>query len=268
MAMGTPDTVRFQAHLQRGGLGLPEMIRLLEAYAKIRDWDSVRRQAMRGNLLAKTSDYQVKDLLAAFRRRFLAPLGLPPVGLVASMIGAPVAEAAKLQVLFPYFILSDPLVERCYRDLVLPRLRDPSPRLSPGEVRAYLERLSSAHPELARWSAALCTRWAQGFGTLLRRFGLMERHPGTKLHRLWLLPEPFAFFWLWLWGDDRSFWEAWNHTLWEILQVPDEEKGRLLSEGATRRWWTYQWAGCIVHFQPAYDTVEAWIRHGLDGRDA
>lgn len=256
--MGRPE--QYQAHLQRGGTGLEEMRRLLLAWAEHGDWERLRQQAFRENLLGKRSDDLIKDLLGAFRRRFLRPHpDLPPAPLVARMQGTSIPEAARTQVLFPYFLRADPLAERCYRDLVLPRLEEASPALTRAEVQAHLETLAGEHPELARWSPYLRLRWARGFIALLRHFNLMERHPRTGLRRLYLLPETFAFFWLWAWEQNSSFWEADRLDLWTLLQADERVREELLAEGQLRGWWTYQRSGSIVSFHPRFPTLAAWL---------
>ncbi len=256
------ETVKFQAHLQRGGLGLEEMKRLLLAFAELGDVDEVTKRALRENLLGKTSGWMVKDMLYAFRRRFLSDSGLPPADLIALFLKGRVSEVAKNQVLFPYFVVTDPLVERCYRDLVLSRISNPG-QLTKEDVRAYLEELSAHHPELAKWSEELRRRWSRGFLTLLRRFGLMERSPGKGLKRLWLLPEPFAFFWFWFWERGGSFWFAAEQTLWELLQVNRQQMEELLVEGRLRGWWSYQRSGRIVEFQPRFLVLWEWLENAL-----
>ena len=94
--------------------------------------------------------------------------------------------------------------------------------------------------------------------------GLMERHPHTELHRLWLLPEPFGFFWLWLWERKKSFHETEQDELWEILQLTDSLRKELLSKGEVRGWWRYQRLGEIVEFYPLFSNFEKWVRDGLE----
>ena len=253
----------YRAHLHRGGLGIREMRRLLEAYAQSGSWDTLRREALTANLLGKTSSHQVRDLLNAFRRRFLSEPNLPPAPLVGQFIHSPLPEAAKLQVLLPYYLLTDLLVERCYRDLVLSRLSDGPTELPPPAVWAHLESLGEEHPELRRWSPALRERWVCGFRTLLRKFGLMDRPPSSRLRRPMLLPEPFGFYWLWLWERFGSFREAEAADLWSLYLLDVAQRERLLGEGQVRGWWTYQRLGSIVQFHATYD-LKGWLRHGLD----
>ncbi len=258
------EAVKFQAHLQRGGVGLEEMKRLLLVYAECGNEAEVKKRALEDNLLGKTSERMVKDMLYAFRRRFLSNSGLPPAELVALFVKSPLPEDAKNQALFPYFITTDSLAERCYRDLVLSRINNIKPQLTSREVKAHLEALSVDYPELAKWSEKLKERWSKGFLTLLRRFNLMERSPKKDLRRFWLLLEPFAFFWLWFWERDGSFWSAAEQTLWELLQVNERRIDELLVEGQLRGWWLYQRAGSIVDFQPKFSTLREWLLNALD----
>lgn len=259
--METPT--RFQSHLQRGGTGLPEMRRFLEAFAQHHDFERLKQQARHENLLGKTSSHMVNDALHAFKRRFLQPTSLPPTHLVAQAMGAPMPEAAKTQILFPYFVCTDPLVDECYRSLVLRRLENPKAALTRAEVTEHLLELGKQHPELTKWSEYLRVRWARGFLALLRQFGLMERHPRTHLRRLYLLPEPFAFYWLWFCQKDGSFWDATRNEVWTLLQLDERRKEELLAEGQLRGWWHYQRAGEIVSFVPRFTGVEEWLKNGL-----
>jgi hypothetical protein len=261
------EAVKFQAHLQRGGIGLEEMKRLLLAYAECGDELEVKRRAFEDNLLGKTSKWVVKDMLYAFRRRLLSNSGLPPAELVGTLLKFSIPEAAKNQTLFPYFIVTDPLAERCYRDLVLSQVNNSNPQLTRKEVRQHLEALSLNHPELAKWSEKLKERWSSGFLTMLRRFNLMERSPKKNLKRLWLLLKPFAFFWLWFWEQGGSFWSAVEHPLWELLQVDERRIEELLVEGQLRGWWSYQRSGSIVDFQPRFPTLKEWLVNALGGSD-
>ena len=257
------EAATYRAHLQRGGTGLTEMRRLLESFADHGDYNRLRQQALRENLLGKTSQHTVRDALKAFRRRFLQAKGLPPAPVVARAMRVFISEAAKAQILLPYFVRTDPLAEECYRTLVLARLKAPEATLSKDEVVAHLLELGQRHPELLRWSTRLRLTWAQGFLALLRQFGLMARHPNTNLRRLYLLPESFAFFWLWLCQGDGSFWDAERDEIWLLLQADQRQKEDLLLRGQLRGWWHYQRAGCIVTFTPVYGSVEEWLQNGL-----
>ncbi|MBC7234007.1 MAG: DUF1819 family protein [Chloroflexi bacterium] len=261
--MPSEQTRKYLAHLQRGGTGLVEMRRLLDAYAEYGDWEQLKVQARAHNLLGKTSAHMIDALLAAFKRRFLQPLGLPGALTVAMAMRSAMPEAAKTQVLFPYYVRSDALVERCYRDLVLPRITLPGAALCLDEVRVHLQHIGEQHPEVCAWSAYLQLRWSRGFLALLRHFHLLERYPSTALQRLWLLPEAFAFFWLGLWFTSGSYWSVTQDDLWPLLQTNAEMSERLLNEGHMKGWWSYQRLGGIVQFQPRYNSMEEWLQHGL-----
>ena len=261
MAVTVPT--RYRAHLQRGGLGVQEMLLLLDAYARHSSWESVRREALDKNLLGKTSLHQVRDLLQAFRRRFLSNTDLPPVHAVACFVRTSLPEAVKVQALLPYYLLTDALVERCYRDLVLPRLSDVQAKLRAQEVLEYLEHLAKDHSELRRWSKALRERWVRGFRALLRKMGLMDRAPSSRLKRSWLLLEPFAFFWLWLWERFGSFREVERAPLWELYLLDADHLDRLLAEGQLRGWWIYQRLGPIAQFHSEFENLAGWLQHGL-----
>lgn len=254
---------RFKADLQRGGTGLKEMRRLLEAFSQHGDFEKLKDQAFKENLLSKTSDHFIKSLLAAFKRRFLTPIDYPPAHIVAKAMVSKISETGKIQILFPYFIHSDPLVEEIYLNLVVPRSKSPNSHLQRDEVLNYMKSLTTNHTELKNWSEYLCLRWSRGFLALLRHFNLMERHPSTKIKRLWLEIDSFTFFWMWFWQHENSFWDAEKNDLWKIMQLEEKTKLELLIEGHLRGWWHYQRSGEIVQFQPKFKSVEDWLQYGL-----
>jgi hypothetical protein len=256
-------TRRFQANLHRGGMGLSETRRLLELFAEHEDFERLRQQALKENALGKTSDHHVRAMIYAFKRRFLQPFDLPPAHLVGAAMHSRMVDAAKTQIILPYFLRSDALAEECYRKLVLTRLGSSQAHLRTTEVVAHLVVLSENHSELNEWSDYLSLRWSRGFLALLRHFGLMERHPRTGLRDLWLLPEAFAFFWLWFWQQDNSFRKAERSEIWELLQVDERRKNELLAEGELRHWWYHHRLGGIVQFQPRFTSVKEWLENGL-----
>jgi len=256
--------VKFQAHLQRGGLGLEEMKRLLLVYTECLNELEVKRKAFEDNLLGKTSKWTINDMLSAFRRRFFSNSSLPPAEFVGKFLKLSIPEIAKNQVFFPYFIITDALVERCYRDLVLTKLNNPNAILTNKEVREHLENLGQNYLEIAKWTEKLKSRWTRGFLTLLRRFNLLEKNPKNNLKKMWLLPEPFAFFWLWFWEKGGSFWFAAEQPLWELLQVDEQRREELLIEGQLRGWWSYQRSGSIIDFQPKFLTLKEWLENALE----
>lgn len=254
----------FRAQLHRGGLGLTEMRILLERYAEHRDFAHLQKQAREENLLGKTSDRTVQALLSKFKRRFLNEDDLPNVDFVAQAMGSTMSDTAKKQIIFPYVIWSDPLLETCYREMVLPTTGESHPKLSREDVEICLDELAADHEELQQWSDQMRVRWSQAFLSFLRQFGLLTPHPDTHLKRLWLPPEPFAFFWIWFWQIEGSFWDTYRDDIWAILQLDDEAKDNMLVEGQTKGWWRYVRSADIVDFEPDYETLEGWLRDGLE----
>lgn len=254
---------KFEAHLQRGGTGVPEMIRLLQAYAEHEDIEKLKDQVFKEHLLGKTSTDMEKDVFYAFRRRFTRPNDLPSANYIAYMMNSRISEAAKTQLLFPYFLASDPMATHFYQKLVLTRISTSQSSLQIDDVYTYFEDASQSHPEIAKWSTEVRRRWCRGFIFFLRQFKLLEPKPGVILRRLWLLPEAFAFYWLWFWYQEESYHQANQNSWWPILQVDQAFKNDLLTEGQLRNWWRLQQAGEIVQFDPKYNSLGEWIDHGL-----
>jgi hypothetical protein len=216
---------KFEAHLQRGGTGVPEMMRLLKAYAEHGDEQRLKDQVFKEHILGKTSTYMEKDVFYAFRRRFTRLNDLPRSILAARVISLPISGAAKTQLILPYFLAADVMANHFYEKLVLARIYSPEATLEVNEVYDYFEQISGAHTEIASWSDKVRRRWCQGFMVFLRQFGMLDPKPGK--------------------------------------QVDQASKNELFTEGQLRDWWRIQQAGEIVQFQPTYQTLEEWIHHGL-----
>jgi hypothetical protein len=107
-------------------------------------------------------------------------------------------------------------------------------------------------------------RWSRGFLAFLRQFKLMQPQPSNELIRLWLLPEVFAFYWLWFYEMKISYREISQNRWWPDLQVDLRYMNEMLLDGQLRGWWNFQQAGEIVQFQPKFTSLEEWINHGLD----
>jgi hypothetical protein len=254
---------KFEAHLHRGGTGVPEMLRMLQAYSEHEDIEKLKEQVYKENLLGKTSTDMENNLFYAFRLRFTRSNDLPPTNLIARIICRPISDAAKIQLLFPYFLAADPMATNFYQYLAQAQLSSIRPSLQTSDVYNYFEKAAQSHPEIAKWTIGVQRRWCQGFVFFLRQFRILEPRPGSTLHRLWLLPEPFAFYWLWFWYQGESFYQASQNPWWQLLQVDKSAMNDLLSDGQLKKWWLIQRAGDIVQFQPQFRSLKEWIDHGL-----
>ena len=121
--LSSREAIVYKCNLHRAGVFLLENIRLLKAFAVYGDFKRLSEEALKENLLGKTSAHTIKAILQAFRRRFLNPHpSLLPAALVAQAVKAALPEVAKTQILFPYYLLSDAPVADVYRGLVLPQV--------------------------------------------------------------------------------------------------------------------------------------------------
>ena len=208
-------TANYKANLQRVGAAIPEAITLLTEYARRQDWQQVREATLKENLLQKGSSHTVKGILTAIRQRFWNTDGqLPPAGVVSQAMITDIPPAAKSQILYLYVCATDSLVRQTVLHLVKPLMASSSnASLAPDEVRDFLRREMTSHPELQVWSDHLQTRWCRGFLALLRDFGLMEPAPSNRLLHPVVRVEAFAFFLLWLLQSGTGPLPALEHPL-------------------------------------------------------
>lgn len=250
---------RFVANLHRVGLAVQDTETLLGALLQTGDWPEVVHLARSENLLAKSGSGRTKAVLDAVGRRYLAPPDwLPTRDLVARFFTTRAPIRAKAQVAFLYLLAEDALARTCLAALVLDR---PATResLYTADVVRFLEDLRSTHAELSRWSASTLKRWSQGFLSVLREVGFVERGTSNRLIDPVVLPEAFAFVLAWLIERTGSAKAAVDHQAFELLALDGTERRALLAEGHRRGWWRYAELGGAMELTFHAGTVEGLI---------
>lgn len=250
---------RFVANLHRVGLVVADTERLLSEFNRTRDWAAVVAGARAENLLAKTGSGRTKAVLDAIERRYLSPPDwLPDTELVARFFTTAVPVRAKAQVAFVYLVAEDALARRCLASLVLERPTDRQ-NLYTADIVRLLEDLRSSHPELDRWSASTLKRWSQGFLSVLREIGFVERGSLNRLIDPVIMPEAFAFVLAWLVERTGSAKMAIEHDVFGLLALDATERRALLAEGQRRGWWRYAELGGAMELALTHGTIEELI---------
>jgi len=253
------------ADLQHAGTAISETITILSEYLKYRDWERLRVSALEENLLKKRSSVTTSNFLRAVRHRFFVDRSpLPSADLVALAVVADMPKASKTQILYPYICKADALVEQAVLRLVKPRLQGSfSSDLTKEGVVNFLREESSSHPELRSWAESLTERWARGFLSLLRNFGVMTPAPKNKLLTPRVRVETFTFFLLGLLDSGLSVSETLADKLWQLYMMAEREKENLLVEASAKGWLHYARAASILEVEPRYASLKEWLEHGL-----
>ena len=257
----------FRAQLTEAGLALQDTAVLCAQYSAVGDWQQVRQQAFKENLLGKGSQERIKKLLKAVERRIVSaspPLNYPLP--IARFLAAEIGDAAKAQILFVLAVREDPALADAYQRLVVPALlaglRKPPSR---DAVLQYLESVAQAQPEVAKWSANTRIRWSQGFRLVLREAGMISGQGSTEVLSP-LVPREQTISFLChavAQGTQSSGWAILRHEVLRVLLLTDADAVRAARDLRDRGWWTFAQSGDIVEFRPNHGTLEDWMNHVL-----
>lgn len=221
------------------------------------------REIAQGKLLRKRSPSGRRHILAAVRRRFLQePAGLPPVEALSTALRIFATPVSRSQVVLPYLFVSDAGAFEIATRLVLPRL-EPGQRLTKAEVVTRLKTIFADRHQRP-WGAAVLTRWAEGFLSVLREVGAVGR--GAKREELLaysVRPEVFAFH-LWSRYEHGLRGTALHETpFWRLLLLRPPEARRLVGVVADRGWWKFTSAGGADEIVPIHGSLMEWLDVGL-----
>jgi hypothetical protein len=219
----------------------------------------VSREIAQGKLLRKRSSSGRRHVLAAVRRRFIEePAGFPHIDAVSAALRVFTTPVSRSQVLLPYLLASDAGAFEIATRLVLPRF-EPGQKLPKAEVVTRLKMVLGDRHQRA-WGAAVLTRWAEGFLSVLREVGALGR--GARREELLaysVRPEVFAFH---LWGQyEQGLRGAVLHEtpFWRLLLLHPPEARRLVGVVADRGWWKFTSAGGADEIVPIHGSLMEWL---------
>ena len=257
---------KYECGLTSEGVSLHEMVKLIEFYNDVDDYRELRLKVFSENFLGKNSDNRIDNILRAFKKRFLndADKGLPPVKVLFLAMNSDLPDESKRQILFPYYLFSDNLLRTTYDELVITNIeKGERLTINNADVVDFLKELGKEHKNMAMWSENSKKKWATRFLTFLRTFGMLEKYPANKLKKMYVLPETFAFFALWLADNGLPFQRIIPYILWRFYLMNEEEVLELTYYGNKKDWWYFEKAGGIITFPPKYN-LEGWLEHGLE----
>jgi len=253
----------FNSKLVTEGIAIQEMLKLLRLYNEVKDYKTLREIVFRENYLAKNSDIRIENILEAFRKRFLSGFDLPPPDILGKFVESNLSDAAKIQVLLPYYIYSDCLLKFTYFELVIKNLKlGEGLSISHSDVLNFLTSISKKN-NIRKWSKNLKKKWATRFLTFLRTFRMLGKYPDAKLRKIHLMPTTFAFYTLWFTSNGLSFQSVLSHEIWDFYLLTRDEILEAAYYGNKRGWWIIETSGGLISFQPNY-TIWEWIKHGME----
>jgi len=250
--------------LESCGLAAADTTLALGRLAAGADLRALGREIETGQLLTKRTAHGRRHILSAIRRRYVAaPLTLPTLPELATVLAAVSSSAAKNQMLLPYLLLSDRAAFELVDTLVLPRRLQGADRLSKADVIAALEAVFRRHRRKA-WSTYLCRRWSEGMLSVLREVGALGR--GAEREQLLsyaVRPEAFCFHLWGLYGTGLRGRALADSPFWRLLLLDGEEARRLIAAVAERGWWKFTKLGAAEEVLPVYHSPIEWAAHEL-----
>lgn len=259
-----PPKHAFRTGLESCGLAPADTITVLRALAGGSRLDEIRQEIAAGRLLTKRTAHGRRHVMAAIRRRYLAPPDpLPQVGELYSVVSHLKSSACKNQLLLPYVLMSDRAAFEIINALVIPRRVRAERQLTKTEV---LEALSDVFRRHRRkpWSVALCVRWAEGLLSVLRDVGALGR--GRDRERLLSDPVRADAFSFHLWGlyasgvRGRALVES---RFWRMLLLDQNETRAALAAVVERGWWKVFTLGGADEVRPTQHSLNEWAAHEL-----
>jgi bacteriophage exclusion system BrxA-like protein len=258
-----PSVDMLRTGLESAGLQVGDTIAVLERLAVGVGQQEIAARIAEGSLLHKRTVHGRRHLLAAVRRRYVAPpdplQGPVPLAAALRAVRSPIARS---QILLPYLLLSDRGAFEVTSGLVLPRMAARGV-LRKLDVIAALDAVLERHGR-GPWSPALRTRWAEGLLSVLRDVGALGR--GNRRERLLpydVRPEAFCFHLWGLYGVGVRGDSLYNTPFWRLLLLSAAEARTMLTVVGSRGWWRVRTLTSVVEAVPAADSLMEWLRHGL-----
>jgi hypothetical protein len=261
---------KYQARLTESGLAVEDSIVLCAEYRLTRDWEQVKSEALKENLLGKGSRSRISKLLRAVERRiFEAPTPLDRPIYVTRFLAAEknVPTAAKSQLLLVLAVNDDLALADAFRTLVIPAASNSASRvLHPDEIRRFLKQAAESRPEVAGWTEETQARWAQGFRLVLREAGFVassKKSPAVEIRPPLVRDEVVAFLAHLIAEGGVNGWPILRHDVMKDILFTERDALRAARSLNDRGWWSFAQSGRIIEFHRNHASLEGWLNHGL-----
>jgi hypothetical protein len=258
-------SIRYLANLHRIGAIPQEEIIALQEYAKLKNWEKVKKAILKNNLLLKQNSKRNVSIINEIKARFdhSNPL-LPPITNVAQYILKLDSNLVKKQITMVYFLNKDELARILVTNYLIPYIENHfNPELTKDLVLLWLEQEGNAHSELAAWSISVKDRWASNFISALRKFDYLKPHPQKDLQIPRIRLETFAFFFLFHTFAKMPLAELKDLEFWRYFAISSDEWNEILYGLETKHWVKIEQINETVNIEHYYKNFAEWILNGL-----
>ena len=202
-------------------------------------------RAIQYNIFGKTSRTFVKNILKAFKERFI--FGDEQDEALRELVKSEVDQNIVDRILYYYTALADQLlydfvinyvyeVQRSGRDLFITTMK----------AQRYIQRLSEDGKTTAEWSDTVCNRVARNTLTTLRDFHLLEGKVKKRIVPPYLPVESFVYIAYLLYQREPAGDKMIDHRDWKLFLLDSFAVERLFLEAHQYGYLTYNAAGSLI----------------------
>jgi hypothetical protein len=175
------DTGPYSARNTSKGALLAETAQVVSALASGLSLDDTRRKIMDGSLLRQPTRATRRRIWHALHHRFFARRMDWIAAALKDAFAAGTRSREFISIVYLHYALSDHLTYDVITDLIWERWTEHRLLVSRADVLSFLDKMTSAQPQIGRWSESSRLKLAGGVLTALRDFGVLE---GTQKKRL------------------------------------------------------------------------------------
>ncbi len=273
--MMRPKTVRSKtAHNRRMKSGAPRSetlytSRILKAGALIPDtktllahWDIAATvdenvgRFHRDNIFGKASRSRVEDILAIFRRRYLAEKSVTQA--LVTLVQGKFPAAALERLLYFQSARADPLLYDAVIEVVVPMRERGAVDIGVQDFQRILMDWVEQGKTVSRWSEITIIRVAQELLAALRDFGVLEGASKKKISPIFVPIKAFAYIAFYLKQHQPSGSKLIELADWKLFFLERETIERLLFEAHQHKLLEYHVAGSVTRLTFPVETLEEY----------
>lgn len=214
------------------------------------------KRAQRDNVFGKASRSRVEDILAIFRKRFLAEKSVTKalVTLVREKFPSPALE----RLFYFHSARADRLLYDTVTEVLVPLRASGLIDINVRHLQRSLTQWVDQGKTTGHWSEPTITRIAQGLLSALRDFGVLQGDVKKKIAPAYFPIESFAYVVFYLKQRQPSGAQLIGLPDWKLFFLEKESVERFLFEAHQRELLEYHVAGSVTRLTFPAETLEEY----------
>lgn len=257
--------MKYLANLHRNGAFPTEEIVTLALFSKNKSWSKVKTEILNKNIYLRNNKKRSTTIFNEIKIRYTSTKEtLPSLKDLSLIIAKDIPAIAKKQIIFPYFLHRENLVESLLLHRVIPRVEETVvPVITKELVVEWIRQEAEDHPELDLWSASVLDRWIKAFLAALRQYDFLTPFPYMELKIPPVRLECFAFYLFDHFLNHHQISELQQLMVWKYFGLTQDSYSKLLYSLKAKQWLEIETYGEIQHFNIKYKNLNEWIQNGL-----